>query len=476
MRCSQWSWVWVITFGSVLEFSLTSLKVEKLSLNVTPQEFFANIKQENEIAFLLESSTGSSRLAEYSFIGFDPVMTFAVIDGKAEVRNRKTGTNERLRTDDPLGLLRRLVPPDSVSSLFRFTGGAVGYVSYDSVRYMESIEPPERGYLSLPEMEFGIFTDGVVFDHLGCGSYYYTLGESRLEEVKRFATNERKIGRAHFSSPKLSVSRERFVEMVERAKEYIFAGDVFQVVLSKRYELESEGDMMGFYSALSRLNPSPYMYFMKFDDRQVVGSSPEMLVRVEQGRVETYPIAGTRKSYEDREKNDQHAEELLADEKERAEHTMLVDLARNDIGRVSKFGSVSVPEFFTVQRFSHVQHIVSHVVGELKEGLCSYDAFSSVFPAGTVSGAPKVRAMEIIRELEMERRGPYAGAVGYFSLNGNADFAIAIRTLVAQGRRCSVQTGAGIVADSVPEREWEETEAKAAALLAAAKLASGEVE
>lgn len=462
------------TFGRALEVRPASLRVEKLGLTVSPQQFFASVKAESEAAFLLESAAGSGRLAEYSFVGFDPVKTLSVRDGNVEVKDRETGSRESLRTSDPLGALRRLAPPDSVSSLFRFIGGAVGYVSYDSVRYMERIEPPEREYCSLPEMEFGVFTDGVVFDHVRRESYYYTLGESRLEEVRSIGSRAQgEEGRVSFSEPRLSVSRERFIEMVERAKEYVFAGDVFQVVLSKRYEFEAEGDMMSFYGALSRLNPSPYMYFLKFGETQIVGSSPEMLVRVEDGRVETYPIAGTRRSSKEKGENDELARELLADEKERAEHTMLVDLARNDIGRVSKFGSVKVPEFFTVQRFSHVQHIVSHVVGELREGLDCYDAFRSVFPAGTVSGAPKVRAMELIRELERERRGPYAGAVGYFSLNGNADFAITIRTLVAQGKKCSVQAGAGIVADSVPEREWEETEAKAAALMSAARLAGG---
>ena len=261
--------------------------------------------------------------------------------------------------------------------------------------------------------------------------------------------------------------------MVETAKRYITVGDIFQVVLAKRYDFQLDGDLSIFYEALSEINPSPYMYFLKFGDRRIVGSSPEMLVRVEDRRVETFPIAGTRPHLQDRKENAKLTKELLADPKERAEHTMLVDLARNDVGRVAKYGSVKVPELFAVQQFSHVQHIVSRVVGTLRPEFDSFDAMRAMFPAGTVSGAPKPRAMEIIEELEPVRRGPYAGALGYFSFNGNADFAITIRTLVARGTRCSIQAGAGIVADSDPEKEWYETESKAAGLMKAVEKATG---
>jgi anthranilate synthase component 1 len=281
------------------------------------------------------------------------------------------------------------------------------------------------------------------------------------------------VGALESGPAKPSVKQPRFERMVERAKDYITAGDIFQVVLSKRYDFEMKGDLTRFYAALSRVNPSPYMYFLRFGDRRVIGSSPEMLVRVEERRVETFPIAGTAPHVEDKRQNAKLTRELLADPKERAEHVMLVDLARNDVGKVAKYGSVKVPELLTVQQFSHVQHIVSRVVGDLREEFDAFDAMRAIFPAGTLSGAPKPRAMEIIEELEPTRRGAYGGAVGYFSFNGNADFAITIRTLVADGERASIQAGAGIVADSSPAKEWHETEAKAAGLFRAVEAATG---
>jgi anthranilate synthase component 1 len=272
----------------------------------------------------------------------------------------------------------------------------------------------------------------------------------------------------------VNITKKRFEEAVEKAKEYIVAGDSFQVVLSKRFDFRIKGDLMAFYRSLREINPSPYMYFLKAGNRQIVGSSPEMLVRVDNGVVETFPIAGTRPCGENPRENKRLSKELLADPKECAEHVMLVDLARNDIGKIAKFGSVHVPEFMKVHRYSHVQHIVSQVVGDLRDDSKCYDALKAVFPAGTVSGAPKVRAMEIIEELEPTKRGPYAGAVGYFSYNGNADFAITIRTLFADKDKAYIQVGAGIVADSVPEREWFETDHKAEALMKALKKAGSD--
>lgn len=260
---------------------------------------------------------------------------------------------------------------------------------------------------------------------------------------------------------------ERYKENVEDAKKYIESGDIFQVVLSKRYPLTIQGDAVDFYRRLRFLNPSPYMYYLKFGERAIIGSSPEMLVRVEGTSVETFPIAGTRPFSALKTEDERMRKELANDPKELAEHTMLVDLARNDLGKVCEYGSVCLRDAMRIESYSHVQHIVSHVTGQLRSSLDSFDVFRAVFPAGTVSGAPKIRAMEIIEELEKVRRGPYAGAVGYFSFNGNADFAITIRTLIAHGSRGYIQAGAGIVADSNPQREWEETEYKASALLQA---------
>ncbi len=304
-------------------------------------------------------------------------------------------------------------------------------------------------------------------------AFYYYRSENRLPEVESLLKQPINSEELSYTQPKVNTKKENYEKAVEKAKEYVTAGDIFQVVLSKRYQFQIKGDLIPFYQSLRTINPSPYMYFYKSGDRQIVGSSPEMLVRVENRTVETFPIAGTRPVAEDPDENNKLACELLADPKERAEHVMLVDLARNDIGRISKYGSVHVPEFMKVHRYSHVQHIVSQVVGELKENLQSYDALRAVFPAGTVSGAPKVRAMEIIDELEPARRGPYAGAVGYFSYNGNADFAITIRTLFADKNQAYIQAGAGIVADSVPEREWFETDHKAKALMQALEQAGG---
>ncbi|MEM3608664.1 MAG: anthranilate synthase component I family protein, partial [Candidatus Bathyarchaeia archaeon] len=305
--------------------------------------------------------------------------------------------------------------------------------------------------------------------------YYHHLGRDRSREVmEKLKTGGGSCERPTVGRIEVNASEDEFKRMVEEAKSYIAEGEVFQVVLSKRFRLHTRGGLLGFYKALRRLNPSPYMYYIKMDGRRIVGSSPEMLVRVEDGLVETYPIAGTRPATGDPKRDEAAARSLLLDMKERAEHVMLVDLARNDLGRVSEHGSVRVADFMTVQKYSHVMHMVSRVVGRLKGGLDSLDVVRAVFPAGTVSGAPKVRAMEIIEELEPSRRGPYAGAVGYFSLNGCCDFAITIRTLVADGEDAYIQAGAGIVADSNPEAEWLETEHKARALLRALEEAEGE--
>lgn len=327
--------------------------------------------------------------------------------------------------------------------------------------------------MGFPDLEMGIFDDGFIFNHPENQAFYYHRGENRLPEVEDLLKQPINPEPLVHTQPKVNIKKEAYEAAVEKAKEYITTGDIFQVVPSKRYQFQMKGSLIPFYQALRTINPSPYMYFYSSGDRQIVGASPEMLVRVENRTVETFPIAGTRPVAQNPKENSRLISELLADPKERAEHLMLVDLARNDVGRISKFGSVNVPEFMKVHQYSHVQHIVSRVVGELRDGLQSYDALRAVFPAGTVSGAPKVRAMEIIDELEPVRRGPYAGCVGYFSYNGNADFAITIRTLFADKDQAYIQAGGGVVADSVPEQEWFETEHKAKALMQALEQAGG---
>ena len=464
-------------FGRELELAQLSLKSERLRTKEAPRSLFERVQGRFQNAFLLESAIGEQRLAEYSFIGFEPRSVVTVKDGEVAIRNTD-GSKDAIRPEDPLDSIRSLVTPagSALKSPFRFVGGAVGYISYDAIRYWERLPTMAEDDFGLPDMEFGIYTDGIVFDHLKKGVHYYSLGEDRSSEIASLAgESSDPAGRELTARQKAvpTVDKDRFEAMVLEAKKQITAGDIFQVVLSKRYDFELDGELSVFYDALRAINPSPYMYFLKFGDRKIVGSSPEMLVRVEDRKIETFPIAGTRPHLPDKKKNAKLTAEMLADPKERAEHTMLVDLARNDVGRVAAYGTVKVPELFTVQQFSHVQHIVSRVTGALRPEFDSFDAMRAMFPAGTVSGAPKPRAMEMIEELEPVRRGPYAGALGYFSFNGNCDFAITIRTLVARRNKCSIQSGAGIVADSDPEKEWMETEAKAAGLMRAVERATG---
>jgi anthranilate synthase component 1 len=469
---------WGIAFGSEQTQALLEahrLNFKKIPFTKLPLEIFSKLHKHYETAYILESIEGPRKLAQYSFIGFDPRLTIKIKNGDAETRNEKTGEEEREKTSNPLGILEKLVKGRALPNKeLRFVGGAVGYISYDAVRYWEKLPQKASDDLNFPDAQLGFFDDGIVFDHRQRRAFYYYSSDNRLAEVERLIKQPSDSEALTYNQPKVNVTKKRFEKAVEKAKEYIVSGDIFQVVLSKRYEFSVKGDLLAFYRSLREINPSPYMYFLKAGDKQIVGSSPEMLVRVDNRVVETFPIAGTRPCVENQGENRRLAKELLADPKERAEHLMLVDLARNDIGKIAKFGSVHVPEFMKVHRYSHVQHIVSQVVGNLKENCECYDALRAVFPAGTVSGAPKVRAMEIIEELEPTRRGPYAGAVGYFSYNGNADFAITIRTLFADKGKAYIQVGAGIVADSVPEREWFETDHKAEALMKALKRSGGE--
>ena len=367
--------------------------------------------------------------------------------------------------------LREILEENRVNNNFnRLIGGLVGFISYDIVRHWENISD-KYTELNYADFQFGLFNEGIIFDHEKERVYYYHSGDNNLKEVLELLNTEREIGTIDYTEPISNINKERFENNVDIAKEYVRSGDIFQVVLSRKYEFNISGDLLSIYKSLRMINPSPYMYYFKSNDLNIIGASPEMLVRVTDNQIETFPIAGTRPRDEDMEKNKKLTEELLSDEKERAEHVMLVDLARNDVGQIARFGSVKVPEFMEVHQFSHVQHIVSKVIGELKDEKDCFEAIRAIFPAGTVSGAPKIRAMEIIQELEKESRGPYAGALGYFSKNMCADFAITIRTLVVKGNKAYIQAGAGIVADSVPEKEWFETEQKAGALIDALKIA-----
>jgi len=318
-------------------------------------------------------------------------------------------------------------------------------------------------------MEFGIYTDGILVDNKKKETLYFYYDENRVDKIK---TSESTFGSFSMSEITNNLDEKKFTDIVNKAKKYIYDGDIFQVVLSRKFSFNASGDYLKVYQKLRALNPSPYLFHMKMSEKTIIGSSPEMLIRVTGDQIETFPIAGTRKITDDQNDNEKMRLELINDEKELAEHTMLVDLGRNDIGRVCDYGTVYVKDLMQVKKFSHVQHMVTHVVGNLSKKHDMYDAFKAVFPAGTVSGAPKVRAMEIIDELEPESRGPYAGAVGYFSFNGCCDFAIAIRSIFADGDSGFVQAGAGIVFDSIAKNELNETEHKANAMLTALKEAS----
>jgi len=441
-------------------------RIISLDYSGTQFEIYNKISRNYPYSFLFESLTGPEELAETSIMGFDPEFIVKGYYDKVTIQNRD-GTIKTISTSDPLDTIKDLVQ-ETTDQSYRYLGGAVGIINYDSIRLWEDI--PKHHDISEPIMEFGIYSDGILFDNKKRKSLYFYYDKNRVDEIK---SSESKFEDFTISRITNNLNEEKFSEIVNKAKKYIYDGDVFQVVLSRKFSFEADGDYLKVYRKLRSLNPSPYLYHLKMNEKTVIGSSPEMLLRVTNDQVETFPIAGTRKITNDDKKNEEMKQELISDEKELAEHTMLVDLGRNDIGKVCEYGSVHVKELMEVKKFSHVQHMVTHVVGKLGKDYDMYDAFRAVFPAGTVSGAPKVRAMEIIDELEPESRGPYAGAIGYFSFNGCCDFAIAIRSIFANGNLGFVQAGAGIVFDSVSENELKETEHKANAMLTALKEAAG---
>ena len=462
----------MITFGGLTD---SSIHVQKLATSENQFQLFKKLYLLYERVFILESLIGPEELAETSIIGFDPKVIVTCESNNFKIEDRNGRILQSSPTKEPLSILRELMPKVQ-DDRFRYVGGAVGYINYDAIRFWEhlQINMNKKGS-NFPLLEFGIYDDGILFNHKENQAYYFFLGKSRLEEVEqKMARVKSKAAAFSYSTPKRNMTKRDFVKMVKKAKRYIYDGHIFQVVLAKNMRFRVKGNLIGLYARLREVNPSPYMYMLKMSDRCIIGSSPEMLIRITKDYVETFPIAGTRQILPDEKKNEQLRQELLKDEKEIAEHTMLVDLARNDIGRVCEFGTVEVREFMTVKRFSHVQHIVSHVVGRLQNKFDSYNSVKAVFPAGTVSGAPKVRAMQIIDELEPSLRGPYAGAVGYFSFNGSCDFAITIRSLFVNGGKAYIESGAGIVIDSDPELEWAETEHKANAILSALKGAASD--
>ena len=440
-------------------------KIISLSLDGNQFEIYNKISRNYTHSFLFESLTGPEELSETSIMGFDPEFIVKGYYDKVTIQKRD-GSIEAITTSDPLNTIKEMVLKTSAQT-YRYLGGAVGNINYDAIRLWEKI--PKNHLTEEPVMEFGIYTDGILFDNKQKKSLYFYYEDNRIDKIKSSEANFDEFTISEITS---NIDEEKFADIIDKAKKYIYDGDIFQVVLSRKFSFEADGDYLKVYQKLRSLNPSPYLYHMKLDQKTIIGSSPEMLIRVTDDQIETFPIAGTRKITESEEKNEEMKHELINDEKELAEHTMLVDLGRNDIGRVCDYGTVHVKELMEVKKFSHVQHMVTHVVGKLDTKFDMYDAFKAVFPAGTVSGAPKVRAMEIIDELEPESRGPYAGAIGYFSFNGCCDFAIAIRSIFVNGKSGFVQAGAGIVFDSIAKNELNETEHKANAMITALKEAS----
>ena len=470
---SYWEKVYGVNiFGLSSSAKNNLFHIQRLNTNGNPFDLFTKIYKLYDKVFILESLVGPKELSEMSIVGFDPQIIVACDSENFRISDRKNKIIQEFRSTEPLSQLKKIVPKIS-ENRFRYVGGAVGYISYDAIRFWEHLPVKGKGKNLSPLLEFGIYTDGILYNHIENQAYYFHIGKkSRLADIEQLVKKTYKNNtstKLFYSTPKNNISMSQFIRMVNRSKKYIYDGDIFQVVLSKKMKFNVEGDFLSVYKTLREVNPSPYMYMMKMTDMCIIGSSPEMLLRTTKDYVETFPIAGTRPIVNDEKQNKESQKDLLNDEKEIAEHTMLVDLARNDLGRVCNYGTIRVSDLMTVKRFSHVQHIVSHVSGYLNNKYDSYDAFKAVFPAGTVSGAPKIRAMEIIDELEPDLRESYAGALGYFSFNGSCDFAITIRSLFINKNKAYIQSGAGIVMDSVPEQEWLETEHKADAILSSLK-------
>lgn len=459
----------------------------------TPVSVYLKLAQAGQYSFLLESVEGGEQVGRYSFLGVNPKGVITVRDGEVRrILYGVTTTRPLFDGEDPLDAVKaefERVKPVPLPGLPRFVGGAVGFLSYDIVRYFERLPATATDELHVPDVAFMLPDTLVIFDHArhqlmvlanahntGDPDVAYDDAVRRIDEI--LLALQQPIRHTAQSVYPLSqnlesnMTRAQYEAAVCAAKEYIAAGDAFQIVLSQRFTRKTSASPLSIYRALRMLNPSPYMFYLNFgDDLTLIGASPEVMVRLEDGMAMVRPIAGTRPRGANEAEDTLLAEELLADPKERAEHVMLVDLGRNDLGRVCDYGTVKVPKMMYVERYSHVMHIVSQVEGQLRRGMNAFDLLRATFPAGTLSGAPKVRAMEIIEELEGTRRGTYAGAVGYFSFDGSMDTCITIRSVLVRGNTVTLQSGAGIVADSDPAREYEESINKAKAVAAAIQYA-----
>jgi anthranilate synthase component 1 len=457
---------------------------------LTPVSLFLSIRNGSTHPFLFESVEGGEHLARYSFLGCNPYQTLS-FDGSDVLLEQSDGHTETMNLEyfEALEKLTTIHSEPNLPDLPRLTGGAVGFSSYDTVRQVEALPNSPEDDLQLPEAIWAFYDEVYAFDHVKQQiilmktlfvddnsdlKEVYQNGQLALHQMEQKATRHPSVPgefELNTSELKSNIEESHFHDIVNKAKEYIFEGDIFQVVLSQRFEVPFQGDKFTLYRALRMVNPSPYLFFLEFDGFSLVGSSPEVLVRTTDRHARLLPIAGTRPRGKTHEEDLELEEDLKNDPKEIAEHIMLVDLGRNDLSRVCKAGTVKLERNMAIERFSHVMHIVSDVVGELADEKSSVDALMQCFPAGTVSGAPKIRAMEIIDELETTKRGPYAGAVGYFDFSGNMDTCIAIRTMVVTDQSVFIQAGAGIVADSDPAKEFDETKNKAGALVEALSVA-----
>jgi anthranilate synthase component 1 len=488
------------TFGELAkDYQLIPVYRRVLSDGLTPVSAFHKL-DDGGSACLFESVIGGEKVGRYSFLAVRPFVEFQA--HRQRVTITQDGQTEQFEVENPLQELRQRITSMRAApteNLPPFTGGAVGYAGYDVVRYEEHLPDAPTDDRELPDMSFAFYDQLIVFDNVN--KTIFVIAMARLDRTEgdvaaAYSDATQRVDQLveQLSEPsnmlpivdidskeettlpfRSNFEQPQFESAVRRCVEYIEAGDVFQVVISQRLEVEVESDPLEIYRSLRVVNPSPFMFFLRTPETTLVGSSPEIMCRVVDGTVTLRPLAGTRRRGETEEQDQQLAEELLADPKERAEHVMLVDLGRNDVGRVARYGTVELSDVMEIERYSHVMHITSNVTGQLAEGKDAFDALVASLPAGTVSGAPKVRAMQIIDELEPHRRGPYAGAVGYIDYVGNMDTCIALRTLVIQGKRAYVQAGAGIVADSVPELEYQETLNKAQGLLKAIAMTEARI-
>lgn len=479
----------VSQFQKTGEYYRIPVREEMYMDMLTPIQVVRILKRVSRHCFLLESAEQSQKWGRYTFLGYDPGLTVTCLDGVVKISSTTEFVTDK---ENPKDVIRRILAENKAPRLKEmppFSGGLVGYFAYDYIKYSEPVlNLDAKDEESFHDLDLMLFDKVIAFDHyqqkifliknirLDDPETEYHKAEMELHSLKELLTAgiyaENQPLKLH-SEFRALFSEEEYCRMVERGKEYIREGDIFQVVLSNRMEAEMSGSLLDAYRVLRTSNPSPYMFYFSSDDLEIAGASPETLVKLESGVVHTFPLAGTRRRGETEEEDLALERELLADEKERAEHNMLVDLGRNDVGRVSRFGSVEVEKYMCIERFSHVMHIGSVVRGEMSEGKDAMDAVDAILPAGTLSGAPKIRACQIINELEGNKRGIYGGAIGYLDFGGNLDTCIAIRIAFAKKGKVYVRSGAGIVADSVPEKEYQECINKAKAVVQALKTAEG---